>query len=115
MKSNTIIINGDKYLVEMIDSDIISTKQYVAFRNNDVINDMTVDTDIYLAPMDRNIPNIWPSTNTTGIPLMSKILMHFQNLLNMNIIHQIKKEVFLNMIPHGVDIHSADCLMKIYI
>ena len=71
MKSNTIIINGDKYLVEMIDSDIISTKQYVAFRNNDVINDMTVDTDIYLAPMDRNIPNIWPSTNTTGIPLMS--------------------------------------------
>ena len=71
MKSNTIIINGDKYLVEMIDSDIISTKQYVAFRNNDVINDMTVDTDIYLAPMDRNIPSIWPSTNTTGIPLMS--------------------------------------------
>ena len=55
----------------MIDSDIISTKQYVAFRNTDVINDMTVDTDIYLAPMDRNIPNIWPSTNTTGIPLMS--------------------------------------------
>lgn len=72
MKSNTIIINGDKYLVEMIDSDIISTKQYVAFRNTDVINDMTVDTDIYLAPMDRDIPNIWPSTNTTGIPLMSK-------------------------------------------
>lgn len=71
MKSNTIIINGDKYLVEMIDSDIISTKQYVAFRNTDVINDMTVDTDIYLAPMDRNIPEIWPSTNTTGIPLMS--------------------------------------------
>ena len=71
MKSNTIIINGDKYLVEMIDSDIISTKQCVAFRNNDVINDMTVDTDIYLAPMDKNIPNIWPSTNTTGIPLMS--------------------------------------------
>ena len=71
MKSNTIIINGDKYLVEMIDSDIISTKQYVAFRNTDVINDMTVDTDIYLAPMDKNIPNIWPSTNTTGIPLMS--------------------------------------------
>ena len=56
----------------MIDSDIISTKQYVAFRNTDVINDMTVDTDIYLAPMDRDIPNIWPSTNTTGIPLMSK-------------------------------------------
>ena len=55
----------------MIDSDIISTKQYVAFRNNDVINDMTVDTDIYLAPMDRDIPVIWPSTNTTGIPLMS--------------------------------------------
>ena len=55
----------------MIDSDIISTKQYVAFRNNDVINDMTIDTDIYLAPMDRDIPNIWPSTNTTGIPLMS--------------------------------------------
>ena len=55
----------------MIDSDIISTKQYVAFRNTDVINDMTVDTDIYLAPMDKNIPNIWPSTNTTGIPLMS--------------------------------------------
>lgn len=55
----------------MIDSGIISTKQYVAFRNNDVINDMTVDTDIYLSPMDRNIPNIWPSTNTTGIPLMS--------------------------------------------
>lgn len=72
MKSNTIIINGDKYLVEMIDSDIISTKQYVAFRNTDVINDMTVDTDIYLAPMDRDIPEIWPSTNTTGIPLMSK-------------------------------------------
>ena len=72
MKSNTIIINGDKYLVEMIDSDIISTKQYVAFRNTDVINDMSVDTDIYLAPMDRNIPSIWPSTNTTGIPLMSK-------------------------------------------
>ena len=71
MKSNTIIINGDKYLVEMIDSDIISTKQYVAFRNNDVINDMTVDTDIYLATMDRDIPIIWPSTNTTGIPLMS--------------------------------------------
>ena len=71
MKSNTIIINGDKYLVEMIDSDIISTKQYVAFRNNDVINDMTVDTDIYLAAMDRDIPEIWPSTNTTGIPLMS--------------------------------------------
>lgn len=56
----------------MIDSDIISTKQYVAFRNTDVINDMTVDTDIYLTPMDRDIPNIWPSTNTTGIPLMSK-------------------------------------------
>ena len=55
----------------MIDSDIISTKQYVAFRNTDVINDMTVDTDIYLAPMDRGIPKIWPSTNTTGIPLMS--------------------------------------------
>lgn len=55
----------------MIDSDIISTKQYVAFRNTDVINDMTVDTDIYLAPMDRDIPNIWPSTNTTGIPLIS--------------------------------------------
>lgn len=55
----------------MIDSDIISTKQYVAFRNNDVINDMTVDTDIYLAPIDRDIPIIWPSTNTTGIPLMS--------------------------------------------
>lgn len=72
MKSNTITINGDKYLVEMIDSDIISTKQYVAFRNTDVINDMMLDTDIYLAPMDRNIPNIWPSTNTTGIPLMSK-------------------------------------------
>ena len=71
MKSNTIIINGDKYLVEMIDSDIISTKQYVAFRNTDVINDMTVDTDIYLAPIDRDIPEIWPSTNTTGIPLMS--------------------------------------------
>ena len=71
MKSNTIIINGDKYLVEMIDSDIISTKQYVAFRNNDVINDMTVDTDIYLAPIYRDIPVVWPSTNTTGIPLMS--------------------------------------------
>lgn len=71
MKSNTIIINGDKYLVEMIDSDIISTKQYVAFRNTDVINDMTIDTDIYLVPIDRNIPKIWPSTNTTGIPLMS--------------------------------------------
>ena len=56
----------------MIDSDIISTKQYVAFRNTDVINDMTIDTDIYLAPMDRDIPEIWPSTNTTGIPLMSK-------------------------------------------
>lgn len=55
----------------MIDSNIISTKQYVAFRNTDVINDMTVDTDIYLAPMDRDIPEIWPSTNTTGIPLMS--------------------------------------------
>ena len=55
----------------MIDSDIISTKQYVAFRNTDVINDMTVDTDIYLAPMDMDIPEIWPSTNTTGIPLMS--------------------------------------------
>ena len=55
----------------MIDSDIISTKQYVALRNTDVINDMTVDTDIYLAPMDRDIPEIWPSTNTTGIPLMS--------------------------------------------
>ena len=55
----------------MIDSDIISTKQYVAFRNNDVINDMTVDTDIYLAPMDKDIPVVWPSTNTTGIPLMS--------------------------------------------
>ena len=55
----------------MIDSDIISTKQYVAFRNTDVINDMTVDTDIYLAPMDKDIPEIWPSTNTTGIPLMS--------------------------------------------
>ena len=55
----------------MIDSDIISTKQYVAFRNTDVINDMTVDTDIYLAAMDRDIPEIWPSTNTTGIPLMS--------------------------------------------
>lgn len=71
MKSNTIIINGDKYLVEMIDSDIISTKQYVAFRNTDIINDMTVDTDIYLAPIDRDIPKIWPSANTTGIPLMS--------------------------------------------
>lgn len=71
MKSNTIIINGDKYLVEMIDSNIISTKQYVAFRNTDVINDMTIDTDIYLAPIDRDIPKIWPSTNTTGIPLMS--------------------------------------------
>ena len=71
MKSNTVIINGDKYLVEMIDSDIISTKRYVAFKNTDVINDMTVDTDIYLAPMDRDIPEIWPSTNTTGIPLMS--------------------------------------------
>lgn len=71
MKSNTIIINGDKYLVEMIDSDIISTKQYVAFRNNDVINDMTIDTDIYLFPIDRGTPKIWPSTNTTGIPLMS--------------------------------------------
>ena len=56
----------------MIDSDIISTKRYVAFRNTDVINDMTIDTDIYLAPMDRDIPEIWPSTNTTGIPLMSK-------------------------------------------
>ena len=55
----------------MIDSNIISTKQYVAFRNTDVINDMTVDTDIYLAPMDMDIPEIWPSTNTTGIPLMS--------------------------------------------
>lgn len=55
----------------MIDSDIISTKQYVAFRNTDVINDMTVDTDIYLAPIDMDIPIIWPSTNTTGIPLMS--------------------------------------------
>lgn len=55
----------------MIDSDIISTKPYVAFRNTDVINDMTVDTDIYLAPIDRDIPIIWPSTNTTGIPLMS--------------------------------------------
>lgn len=55
----------------MIDSDIISTKQYVAFRNTDVINDMTVDTDIYLALIDRDIPIIWPSTNTTGIPLMS--------------------------------------------
>ena len=55
----------------MIDSDIISTKPYVAFRNTDVINDMTVDTDIYLAAMDRDIPEIWPSTNTTGIPLMS--------------------------------------------
>ena len=71
MKSNTIIINGDKYLVEMIDSDIISTKRYVAFKNTDVINDMTIDTDIYLAPIDRDIPIIWPSTNTTGIPLMS--------------------------------------------
>ena len=71
MKSNTIIINGDKYLVEKIDYDIISSKKYVAFRNTDVINDMTVDTDIYLAPMDRDIPIIWPSTNTTGIPLMS--------------------------------------------
>ena len=55
----------------MIDSDIISTKPYVAFRNTDVINGMTVDTDIYLDPMDRDIPIIWPSTNTTGIPLMS--------------------------------------------
>lgn len=55
----------------MIDSNIISTKQYVAFRNTDVINDMTIDTDIYLAPIDRDIPKIWPSTNTTGIPLMS--------------------------------------------
>ena len=55
----------------MIDSDIISTKRYVAFKNTDVINDMTVDTDIYLAPIDRDIPIIWPSTNTTGIPLMS--------------------------------------------
>ena len=55
----------------MIDSDIISTKQYVAFRNTDVINDMTVDTDIYLAPMYKDSPVIWPSTNTTGIPLMS--------------------------------------------
>ena len=71
MKSNTIIINGDKYLVEMIDSDIISTKQYVAFTNTDVINDMTIDTDIYLAPIDRGTPKIWPFTNTTGIPLMS--------------------------------------------
>lgn len=55
----------------MIDSDIISTKQYVAFRNTDVINDMAIDTDIYLAPIDRGTPKIWPSINTTGIPLMS--------------------------------------------
>ena len=41
MKSNTIIINGDKYLVEMVDSDIVSTKEYIVFRNTDVINDQS--------------------------------------------------------------------------
>lgn len=90
MKSNTIIINGDKYLVEMIDSDIISTKNYVAFRNNDVINDMTIDTDIYLAPMDRNIPTVWPSTNTTGIPLMSTNSDAFSESIKCN--YEIPKE-----------------------
>ena len=52
MKSNTIIINGDKYLVEIVDSDIVSTKEYIVFRNTDVINDMSIDTDIYLVSKD---------------------------------------------------------------
>lgn len=71
MKSNTIIINGDKYLVELIDSDIISTKEYIVFRNSDVINDMPIDTDIYIVPLNKGVPAIWPSTNTVGIPLLS--------------------------------------------
>lgn len=108
MKSNTIIINGDKYLVEMIDSDIISTKKYVAFRNNDVINDMTIDTDIYLAPMDRDIPTIWPSTNTTGIPLMSTNSDTFSESIKCNYgIPERRKYVFNRLLDEDLYIKNV--------
>lgn len=108
MKSNTIIINGDKYLVEMIDSDIISTKKYVAFRNNDVINDMTIDTDIYLAPMDRDIPTIWPSTNTTGIPLMSTNSDAFSESIKCNYgIQEGRKYVFNKLLDEDLYVKNV--------
>ena len=90
MKSNTIIINGDKYLVEMVDSDIVSTKEYIVFRNTDVINDMSIDTDIYLVSKDDydSKVHIWPSTNTTGIPLLSLNPRAFTETINVSSINE---------------------------
>ena len=90
MKSNTIIINGDKYLVEMVDSDIVSTKEYIVFRNTDVINDMSIDTDIYLVSKDDYDSNvhIWPSTNTTSIPLLSLNPRAFTETINVSSINE---------------------------
>ena len=90
MKSNTIIINGDKYLVEMVDSDIVSTKEYIVFRNTDVINDMSIDTDIYLVSKDDydSKVHIWPSTNTTGIPLLALNPRAFTETINVSSINE---------------------------
>ena len=96
MKSNTIIINGDKYLVEMIESNIVSTREYIVFRNTDVINDMSIDTDIYLVPKDDFPPRayIWPSTNTTGIPLLSLNPRSFTDTIRVSSMNETPQMAF---------------------
>lgn len=74
MNRHTIIIGGDRYLVELVDEKIVSTKKFRVFRNNTIMNDVSIDTDIYFVDNDIDVYNdeiIWPQSELSTVPLMS--------------------------------------------
>lgn len=74
MNRHTIIIGGDRYLIELVDEKIVSTKKFRVFRNNTIMNDVSIDTDIYFVDNDIDVYNneiIWPQSELSTVPLMS--------------------------------------------
>lgn len=74
MNRHTIIIGGDRYLVELVDEKIVSTKKFRVFRNNTIMNDVSIDTDIYFVDSNIDVYNdeiIWPQSELSTVPLMS--------------------------------------------
>ena len=74
MNRHTIIIGGDRYLVELVDEKNVSTKKFRVFRNNTIMNDVSIDTDIYFVDSNIDVYNdeiIWPQSELSTVPLMS--------------------------------------------
>lgn len=66
------MIGNDRYVVEMVDDAKLSTNKYRVLRNTVMINDNTIDSDLYFIDKDIDLENIiWPQSDLSNTPLMS--------------------------------------------